>query len=38
MTENDRSDELHALDLSKDGIPKHPLYLPANLRPREWTP
>ncbi len=28
--------ELYHLGLSKDGLPKHPLYLPANLKPMVW--
>jgi len=28
---------LHYLQLTKDGHPSHPLYLPASLRPLEWT-
>jgi len=29
---------LHALRLSKDGAPGHPLYIPANTMPFEWRP
>ena len=29
---------LHALRLSKDGAPGHPLYIPANTVPFEWRP
>lgn len=28
---------LHHLALSKDGVPKHPLYLPYSLTPQVWT-
>ena len=28
---------LYHLGLSKDGLPKHPLYLPANLEPMVWS-
>lgn len=31
-----RGANLHALGLTKDGHPKHPLYLKSNLRPRLW--
>jgi len=27
---------IHYLELTKDGIPKHPLYLKANLKPIPW--
>lgn len=30
--------ELYALDLTKDGIPGHPLYLPYSLHPTRWMP
>ena len=30
-------DGLHYLRLTKDGHPGHPLYLPKNLSPTEWT-
>lgn len=29
---------LHVLALSKDGIPKHPLYLKGDLQPQLWKP
>lgn len=29
---------IHALRLTKDGHPGHPLYLPASLRPSLWNP
>lgn len=29
--------KLHVLGLTKDGHPKHPLYLRADLEPMEWT-
>lgn len=28
--------KLHALTLTKDGQPGHPLYLPSKLKPRKW--
>jgi hypothetical protein len=30
--------KLHHLGLTKDGHPKHPLYLPKTVTPTEWTP
>jgi hypothetical protein len=27
---------LHALKVNQDGSPAHPLYLPANLKPKRW--
>lgn len=32
----DRGTPLHVLGLTKDGSPKHPLYLPAAIRPVLW--
>lgn len=29
---------LTALDVTKDGAPRHPLYLPATARPQPWPP
>jgi len=29
-------DKLYFLELSKDGFPKHPLYLKKTLRPKKW--
>ena len=29
---------LHALELSQDGTPKHPLYLKGSLKPTLWSP
>lgn len=29
---------LHYLQLTKDGHPSHPLYLPGDLKPQLWTP
>jgi hypothetical protein len=29
--------KLHYISLSRDGHPKHPLYLSSELTPREWT-
>ena len=28
--------KIHCLKLNKSGQPAHPLYLPANLKPKEW--
>jgi hypothetical protein len=33
-----RGNRLHVLGLTKDGHPKHPLYLPGDLEPRPWEP
>ena len=30
--------ELYCLELSKDNTPKHPLYLPKNLKPIKFNP
>lgn len=30
--------KLHVLELSKFGVPKHPLYLKGNLKPIPWSP
>lgn len=30
--------KLHVLGLTKEGFPKHTLYLSASLKPVEWTP
>jgi len=29
---------LHCVDVSKHGAPMHPLYLPAELKPKPWSP
>ena len=31
-------DKLYYIELSKDGTPKHPLYLKKNLEPKKWIP
>ncbi|NDU99744.1 DUF1643 domain-containing protein [Pseudoroseicyclus tamaricis] len=33
-----RGQQLHALGLTKEGHPRHPLYLPYSARPAPWVP
>lgn len=38
MLAEQHAHKLHVLELSKDGVPKHPLYLKGSLKPVPWCP